>query len=89
MTWDEKSETRGFITGRSSPCSAIKVPALSNWGLFVGENKCLDQETVLLHGGDDEAGGNFPFSAPARSPQATEPVPWLPEVKTNKRKDTD
>ena len=36
--------------------SEIILPALSSWGIFVGENKCLDQGTVLLHGGEDEAG---------------------------------
>ena len=31
-------------------------------GIFVGEDKCLDQGTVLLHGGEDEAEKNIiPF----------------------------
>ena len=29
----------------------------------MGENKCLDQETVLLHGGEDEAAGEMLHSA--------------------------
>ena len=46
----------------------------------MGENKCLDQGTVLLHGGEDEAGENIiPFCAPIESPGATELTPWLPE----------
>ena len=43
----------------SSPFSVIKLPAPSNRGIFFGENKCLDQGTVLLHGGEDEAGKIF------------------------------
>ena len=27
----------------------------------MGENKCLDQGTVLVHGGKDEVGRNIPF----------------------------
>ena len=43
----------------SSPFSEIKFTAPSSCGIFVGENKCLDQGTVLLHGVEDEAGGNI------------------------------
>ena len=45
----------------------------------MGENKCLDQGTVLLLG-EDEAGGNIPFHAPVGSPGATDSAPWLPGV---------
>ena len=37
------------------------------------ENKCLDQGTVKLHGGEDEAGENILFWAPG----ATEPTPTV------------
>ena len=46
----------------------------------MGENTCLDQGTVLLHGGEDEAGKYFPLCAPEGSRGATEPTPWLPGV---------
>ena len=59
----EQSETKGVLTGRFSPCSGIKFPALFNWDIFVGENKCLDQGTILLYRREDE-GENIPFSAP-------------------------
>ena len=60
----------------SSPFSKKKLPAPSvQLGIFVRENKCLDQGTVLLHGGEDEAGGNIiQFCAPVKSPGATEPI---------------
>ena len=51
----------------SSPLSVIKLPSPFSWGIFVGENKCLDQGTVLLNGEEreDEAGENIsPFFAP-------------------------
>ena len=65
----------------SSPFSVIKLPALSSYGVFVGGNKCLDQDTVLLHGGEDETWENIiRFCAPVGSPGATEPTPWLPRV---------
>ena len=65
----------------SDPFSVIKLPVPSSCGIFVGENKWLNQGTVLLHGGEDEAGENIiPFCAPVKSPGATEPTPWLPEV---------
>ena len=57
----------------SNPCSAIKLPAPSNRGIFVGENKYLYQGTVLLHEGED--GGNITFFAPVGSPGATERTP--------------
>ena len=46
--------------------------ASSSWGIFVGENKCLDQGTVLLHGREDEAG--YPVCAPKGTLGATEPA---------------
>ena len=59
----------------SSPFSELKLLAPSSCGIFVGENKCHDQGTVLLHGGEDEAGKNiFPFCAPVESPGAIEPL---------------
>ena len=43
--------------------------------------KCLDQGTVLLHEGEDEAGEHIiPFCAPVESPVATKPTPWLQGV---------
>ena len=42
------------------------------------ENKCFDQGTLLLYGGEDEAG--CPFCAPLGTPGATETAPWLPGV---------
>ena len=62
----------------SSPFSEIKLPALSSWGIFAEENKCLDQDTVLLHGGEDEAG--CPVCAYKGTLGATEPASWLPGV---------
>ena len=55
----------------SSPFSEIKLPSPSSCGIFVRENKCLDQGTVLLHGGEDEAGENILFCVPVGSPGAT------------------
>ena len=46
----------------------------------MGENKCLDQGTVLLHGGEDGVVGNIPFFSPVGSPESTYPAPWLLEV---------
>ena len=46
----------------------------------MGEKKWLGQGNILLHEGEDEAGGNIPFLAPLRSPGATEPTSWLPRV---------
>ena len=62
----------------SSPFSEIKLPVLSSCGIFVGENKCLDQGTVLLHGGEDEAG--CPVCASKGTLGATEPAPWFPGI---------
>ena len=66
----------------SSIFSVIKLPApWMNCGIFVGEHKFLDQGTVLLHGGEDEAGENIiPFCASVESSRATEPTLWLPGV---------
>ena len=52
----------------------MKLPAPLSCGIFVGENKCL------LHGGEDEAGENIPFSAPVGSPGETKCTPWFPGV---------
>ena len=60
--------------------SELKIPALSSWGIFEGENKCFDKGTVLLHGGEDEAWEIIPLCALEGSPGATEPIPWLPGV---------
>ena len=46
----------------------------------MGENKCLDQGTVLINGGEDEAGGKIPFFVPVGSPGTTDPNPWFPGV---------
>ena len=65
----------------SSHFLEIKLPAPFSCGIFVGENKCLDQGTVLLHSGEDDAGENIiPFCAPVESPEAIEPILWLPGV---------
>ena len=45
----------------------------------MGENKCLDQGTVLINGGEDEAGGKIPFFVPVGSPGTTDPNPWFPQ----------
>ena len=49
--------TRGAAEGVdawiSSPFSEIKLPALSSRGIFEGENRFLDQGTILLNGGED------------------------------------
>ena len=54
---------QGHISGVdariSGPFSEIKLPAPSSWGIIVGENKCLDQSTVLMHEGEDDARGIF------------------------------
>ena len=73
-----KSKTGVVDAQISSPCSDIKLPALYNLGIFVGENKCFDQGTVLLHGGEDEAG--YPVCTPMGTPGAIETAPWLPGV---------
>ena len=51
-----RGATVGVEARISNPFSVIKLPAPSSCGIFVGENKCLDQGNVLLHGGEDEAG---------------------------------
>ena len=33
--------------------SELKLSASSSWGKFGRENKCFDQGTILLHGGED------------------------------------
>ena len=61
--------------------SALKLSALSSWGIFEVENKCFDQGTVLLHGGENgEARKIIPFCALVGSPGAAELTPWLPGV---------
>ena len=65
----------------SSPFSEIKFTTPSSCCIFGGENTCLDQGTVLLHGDEDKAVENIiPLCAPVESPEATEPTKWLPEV---------
>ena len=62
----------------SSTFSEIKLPASpSSCGIFVRENKCLNQGTVLHHGGEDEAGENIPFCATVEAPGATEHTPMV------------
>ena len=58
----------------SSPCSNMKLPVQSKLGIFVGENKCFERDTVLLDGGEDEAG--CPVCTPIGTPGATETAPW-------------
>ena len=48
----------GLFLGYLVLFSEIKLPALSSCGIFAGENKCLDQSTAPLHGGEDEAWEN-------------------------------
>ena len=52
--------------------------APSSSGIFVGENKCLVQVIVLLHGGEDDDGENILSFVPVGPPGATKPTPWLP-----------
>ena len=60
--------------------SEIKLPAPSSCGIFLGENKWLDQGKVVLHEREDEAGENIiPFCVPVGSPGATEPTPCFQE----------
>ena len=70
----------GVVAQIYSPFLEIKLPAPSSRGIFAGENKCLVHGTVLLHGGEDEAGENIPFCVSVDSPGATEPTPWTPGV---------
>ena len=65
-----------------SSFSELKLPAPFSWGIFEGENRCFDQGTVPLQGGEDGAQKIIPFCAPVGSSGATEPIPWLPEVGT-------
>ena len=55
----------------NSSFSELKLPAPSSWDIFEGENKCLDQVTVLLQGGEDGAWEIIPFCAPVGSTEAT------------------
>ena len=48
--------------------SELKLPAPSSPGIFEGENKCFDQGTVLLQGGEGGAREIIAFYAPAGSP---------------------
>ena len=60
-----------------SSFSELKLSAPSSWGIFEGENKCFDQGTVLLHGGQDGGAREvIPFCALV----AAELTPWLPGV---------
>ena len=61
-----------------SSFSELKRP--SSWVIFEGENKCFDQGTVLLKGGEDGAWEIISCCGPVGSPGATEPSPWLPGV---------
>ena len=64
-----------------SSFSELKLSAPSSWGIFEGENKCFDQGTVLLHGGEDGGAREIiPFCALVGSPGAAELTPWLPGV---------
>ena len=62
----------------SSLSELTKLSAPSSWGISEGENKCFDQGTVLLHGGED--GWIIPFCALVGSPGAAELTPWVPGV---------
>ena len=54
-------------------CSELKLSAPSSWGILKGENKCFDQGTALLHGGEDGGAWEInPFCAFVGSPGATE-----------------
>ena len=64
-----------------SSFSELKLSAPSSWGIFEGENKCFDQGTALLHGGEDGGAREVtPFCALVGSPGAAELTPWLPGV---------
>ena len=63
----------GVDVWKYSSFSELKLSALSSWGIFEGENKCFDQGTVLLHGG--EHGWIIPFCALVGSLGAAELTP--------------
>ena len=57
------------------------LSAPSSWGIFEGENKCFDQGTVLLHGGEEGGARKIiPFYALVGFPGAAELTPWFPGV---------
>ena len=74
VEWGKAEGWTGYIDTYTAPVgggariyssfSEIKLPDPSSCSIFVGENKCLDQGTVLLHGEEKEAGENIPFCAP-------------------------
>ena len=65
----------------SSPFSEIKLSATSSCDVFVGENKCLDQGAVLLHGGEDEAGENIIlFCAPCKVSRSNRTYSMVPRT---------
>ena len=72
LTLGTRGATVGVDAWISIRFSEIKIPAPSSSGIFVGENKCYDQGTVLLLKGEDEARENIPLCAPVGSPGATE-----------------
>ena len=64
----------------NSSSSELKLSASSSWGIYDGENKCFDQGTALLHGGEDGAVWEITlFCVLERSPGATELTPWYQE----------
>ena len=68
----------GVDAWKCSSSSELKLSAPSSWGIFDGENKCFDQGTVLLHGG--EGGWIILLCALVGSPGAAELTPWVPGV---------
>ena len=48
-----KGATLGVDGWIYSSFTELKLSAPSSWGISEGENKCFDQGTVLLHGGED------------------------------------
>ena len=54
------AQQRGLMLGYLVLFQRKKLPALSSCHIFVGENTIFDQETVLLHGREDEAGEIMP-----------------------------
>ena len=77
MNWLHSCCTRGAAARISSPFSEIKLPAPSSLGKFEGENRLLDQGTVLLHGVEDVAREIIPFCDLVGFPGATEPTPCV------------
>ena len=84
FVYGPKGLNRGATVGVDaliySTFSELKLPTPSSWGIFEEENKCFDQGTILLQGGEHGAREIIHFCAPVECPGAKEPTPWLPVV---------